>query len=95
MKITANYSTHNNSIELEVDDKYKSLITCDIPFEEWKELWQEFNNEVRGYLPHNACMIETRRTEDYAPLNTYFRRHLDKTKQICYNKSTKRKGVKK
>ena len=82
MKVSVCYSTHNNSIELEVNDKYKSLIACDIPFEEWEKLKSEFDNEVRGYLPHNACMIETRRTEDYAPLNTYFRRHLDKKSEV-------------
>ena len=71
MEITVNYSMHNNTAKLEIDDKYESLITSDISYEAWEKLWRELIMEIRNQLPKNACMIEYRRTKDYAPLNTY------------------------
>ena len=79
MEITVNYSMHNNTTKIEIDDKYEAFITSDISYEEWKKLQLELVKEIRNQLPKNACMVEYRRTKDYAPLNIYspfYKKHL-------------------
>lgn len=71
MEITVNYSTHNNSVKLKIDDKYKSLITSDISYKEWREMRLELITEIYNQLPKNACNVEFHRTKDYAPLDIY------------------------